>query len=68
MVVVSAGSLCAGTCDIPRGVSREYNVIEIDPSYAKARVHVREAKVSNTPCANPFGPIWRRALAISAAK
>jgi hypothetical protein len=47
MVVVSAGSLCAGRYDIPRGVSREYNVVEIDSGYAKARVHVREAKVSN---------------------
>lgn len=54
MVVVSAGSLCAGTYDIPRGVSREYNVIEIDPSYAKARVHVREAKVSNIFAAGRF--------------
>jgi hypothetical protein len=54
MVVVSAGSLCAGTSDIPRGVSREYNVIEIDPSYANARVHVREAKVSNIFAAGRF--------------
>lgn len=54
MVVVSAGSLCAGTYDIPRGVSREYNVIEIDPSYAKARVHVREAKVQNIFAAGRF--------------
>lgn len=54
MVVVSAGSLCAGTYDIPRGVSREYNLIEIDPSYAKARVHVREAKVSNIFAAGRF--------------
>jgi Calcineurin-like phosphoesterase len=54
MVVVSAGSLCAGTYDIPRGVSREYNVIEIDSSYAKARVHVREAKVSNIFAAGRF--------------
>jgi hypothetical protein len=54
MVVVSAGSLCAGTNDIPRGVSREYNVIEIDPSYAKARVHVREAKVQNIFAAGRF--------------
>ncbi len=46
MMVVSAGSLCAGTYDVPRGVSREYNVIEIAPCYSKARVHVREAKVS----------------------
>jgi hypothetical protein len=54
MVVVSAGSLCAGTYDIPRGVSREYNVIEIAPCYTKARVHVREAKVSNIFAAGRF--------------
>lgn len=54
MVVVSAGSLCAGTNDIPRGVSREYNVIEIDSSYAKARVHVREAKIQNIFAAGRF--------------
>lgn len=54
MVIVSAGSLCAGTLDIPRGVSRGYNVIEVDPGYAGARVHVREAKVSNIFAAGRF--------------
>jgi hypothetical protein len=54
MVIVSAGSLCAGAYEIPRGVSREYNVIEIDADYTKARVHVREAKVSNIFAAGRF--------------
>ena len=54
MVVVGAGSLCAEASDTPRGVSREYNVIEIGPCYAKARVHVREAKVSDIFSAGRF--------------
>jgi hypothetical protein len=47
MVVVGAGSLCAGTFEVPRGVSRQYNIIEIATDHRSARVHVREAKVTN---------------------
>jgi Calcineurin-like phosphoesterase len=45
MAVVSAGSLCAGPGDLPRGISRQYNVIEIQDSYMAARIHVREMNV-----------------------
>jgi hypothetical protein len=42
MAVVSAGSLCAGYRELPRGVNRQYNLIVINDDYTGARVHVRE--------------------------
>jgi hypothetical protein len=42
MAVVSAGSLCAGARELPRGVDRQYNVIVVNDDYLGARVHVRE--------------------------
>jgi hypothetical protein len=42
MAVVSAGSLCAGSRDLPRGVNRQYNVIVIADDFLGARIHVRE--------------------------
>jgi len=51
MVVVSAGSLCAAEPDLPRGCSRQYNIIEISDDYLHARVHVREMIVQGV-----FGP------------
>lgn len=42
MAVVSAGSLCAGSRELPRGVNRQYNIIVIEDDYESARVHVRE--------------------------
>lgn len=42
MGVASAGSLCAGARDLPRGVNRQYNLIVIDDTLRRARVHVRE--------------------------
>ena len=42
MAVVSAGSLCAGHKDLPRGVNRQYNLIVIEDDMRHARVHVRE--------------------------
>jgi predicted MPP superfamily phosphohydrolase len=42
MAVISAGSLCAGGADLPTGVNRQYNVVEIDDDLEAARVHVRE--------------------------
>ena len=42
MAVVSAGSLCAGNRDLPRGVNRQYNLIVIEDDFIQARVHVRE--------------------------
>ena len=47
MAVVSAGSLCAGTRDLPRGVNRQYNVIVVSDDYSKAAVHVREMTRGN---------------------
>jgi len=46
MVVVSAGSLCAGLGDLPTGVNRQYNIIEIADDFQRARIHVREMAVS----------------------
>ena len=42
MAVVSAGSLCAGARELPRGVNRQYNVIVVEDDFRRARVHVRE--------------------------
>ena len=42
MAIVGAGSLCAGTRELPRGVNRQYNLIVIDEDFMSARIHVRE--------------------------
>ena len=42
MAVVSAGSLCAGSNQLPRGVNRQYNLIVVEDDFLGARVHVRE--------------------------
>lgn len=42
MAVVSAGSLCAGIKELPRGVNRQYNLIVIEENLSRARVHARE--------------------------
>lgn len=47
MVVVSAGSLCAGLHELPSGVQRQYNVIEISDEFDSCRVHVREVISTN---------------------
>ncbi|AHE99858.1 metallophosphoesterase [Thioalkalivibrio paradoxus] len=47
MAVVSAGSLCAGAYELPTGVHRQYNVIEIAPDFQSARIHVRAMTVAN---------------------
>jgi len=57
MVVVSAGSLCAGPRDLPVGVQRQYNVIEISNDFDSCRVHVREVTSANVfvPSIRQFG-------------
>ena len=47
MAVVSAGSLCAGAEELPTGVHRQYNVLEITEDFTRVRVHVREMIVAN---------------------
>lgn len=47
MAVVSAGSLCAGPHELPTGVHRQYNVLEIAPDFQSVRVHVRAMAVAN---------------------
>lgn len=42
MAVVSAGSLCAGARELPRGVDRQYNLIVLDDERTSARVIVRQ--------------------------
>ncbi|MGH7705198.1 MAG: metallophosphoesterase family protein [Candidatus Dormibacteria bacterium] len=46
MAVISAGSLCAGRHDLPTGVNRQYNIVELDDAFTKARVHIREMAVA----------------------
>lgn len=52
MAAVSAGSLCAGIRELPSGVHRGCNIIEIHDDMKKARVHVREMSVANLFCAS----------------
>jgi hypothetical protein len=47
MVVISAGSLCAGPRDLPVGMQRQYNVIEISNEFDSCRLHVREVTSAN---------------------
>ena len=42
MPVISAGSLCADPQAIPSGYRRQYNLIEIDETNFKVKIHVRE--------------------------
>lgn len=42
MAVVSAGSLCAGARELPRGVDRQYNLISLSDDRTSARVIVRQ--------------------------
>jgi hypothetical protein len=41
MAIVSAGTLCAEPGNLPPGTPRSYNVVQIDPSASKGRVHQR---------------------------
>jgi hypothetical protein len=47
MAVVSAGSLCAGTRELPTGARRGYSLVVVEDDYQHARVHVREMAVAN---------------------
>ena len=47
MALVSAGSLCAGSKDLPRGVDRQYNVVVVSDDYSEALIHVREMTRGN---------------------
>lgn len=47
MAVVSAGSLCAGSRELPRGTDRQYNIVVIGDDFCRARVHVREMQRGN---------------------
>lgn len=47
MGVASAGSLCAGARELPRGVNRQYNLIVIEDGLKSARIHVREMAEGN---------------------
>ena len=42
MPVISAGSLCAGINQLPRGVNRQYNLIVIHDDFKQAQIHLRE--------------------------
>jgi hypothetical protein len=47
MVVISAGSLCAGPRELPVGMQRQYNVVEISNDFDSCRIHVREVTSAN---------------------
>lgn len=46
MAVVSVGSLCAGHKELPTGVNRQYNILELDDELSSTRVHVREMAIA----------------------
>ncbi|QNA90711.1 metallophosphoesterase [Massilia sp. Dwa41.01b] len=47
MAIISAGSLCAGAAELPRGTNRQYNLITISSDYSTAQIHVREMSQGN---------------------
>jgi hypothetical protein len=47
MAVISAGSLSAATKDLPSGVNRQYNILEISPDFRSVYVHVRSMNIAN---------------------
>ncbi|MDE0452003.1 MAG: metallophosphoesterase [Gammaproteobacteria bacterium] len=47
MAVVSAGSLCAGSRELPWGINRQYNVVVVSDDYSEIEVHVREMTRGN---------------------
>ena len=62
MSVVSAGSLCAGSRDLPHGFVRQYNVIEINDDFMRARVHVREMRYHSVFCAGRIPSVSDRSF------
>ena len=58
MIVLSAGTLCGSAPELPPGVNRQYNLVEINwdnPDGLEVTVHVRE-KTEDSSFDNP---IWR---------
>jgi hypothetical protein len=53
ITVISAGTLCAGPKALPPGHARAYNLIEVDTSSLKARLHLRTMQNENFD-----QPIW----------
>lgn len=45
MAIISTGSLCAESSKLPSGVNRQYNIVEIENGYCRARVHVRDMRI-----------------------
>jgi hypothetical protein len=69
MAVISAGSLCAGARELPRGVNRQYNLITLNRERTGANVIVREmtdtshfARKSDGPFAadGSISLVWER--------
>ena len=46
IALIGAGSLCAGSRELPPGVNRQYNVVVLADDYSSVRVHIREVAVS----------------------
>ena len=56
MAVVSAGSLCAGARELPRGIDRQYNLITLNEGRTAAEVIVREMAEGNHFARKSDGP------------
>lgn len=46
MAIISAGSLCAGSNELPTGCYRQYNIIEFSENLQSLRVHVRQMETA----------------------
>ena len=55
MTVIAAGTLCAGPNNLSPGIARGFNIVEIDTSAAKGRVHSRQMvnQLQNLPIWGP---------------
>lgn len=55
MTVIAAGTLCAGPTNLSPGIPRGFNIVEIDTSAAKGRVHSRQMvnQLQNLPIWGP---------------
>jgi len=57
MIILSAGSLCAGERELPSGYSRQYNILELN-RIDKDEINMRLCSRIKTPESSFDNPIW----------
>lgn len=65
MAVISSGSLCAGSKQLPRGINRQYNVIVVEDDLLHARIHVREMAEGEQFSRKSNGAFWQGFIRLS---